>query len=748
MVQPWHDAGSVPRARRLSRLVLITTILGLLGGAVAAAPVTAGSAGSPQTPAGIGDGPHVVMDESNGPLVPGVAEGGTVTPLLHPVNHFGANLSDGSTPAAGSGSGGGSAGSDIIASTEAGSTGGGPEVLGFIQSGEVMDGDWQTDLQFNLLSTIAYDAIDVNPDGSLIETNAGWQGWTSQQATNLFNAAHTAGDRVVATFAYLCPSAACDSGMGELLNSSTYETTFIQNVVSQVTQRGVDGVNIDFEPDTGLGSDSAQFTALMSELKSALPSGDELSVDTYASAYQGGEMWNISSLAPVVSAIDVMTYGLYGSTADAQPNDPLAGPYPYTDTMVVSGYLAEMPAAELLLGIPYYGVTYSTTSQAFDAPMVPGYANVTDPYYSAIVSELATCELPDLTQSYDTTSQTAWASWSEPLGTGSSCTSYNEGTYRELYYDSTQSLEARYQLVDTDRLRGIGIWALGMDSGSTDYWNAIAGGFDDGGGYTLDAYGGVHPIGDSPPVAATGYWPGWTIARAIQMNPCDTSGQISGWVMDGFGGLHPFAAAGTPMPAVPYTTGYWPGWSIANDFVAFCISVAGVQHAAGCVLDGFGGLHAWADSSSVIGDVPCNSTGYWPGWDIATKVTVVPGTDDGYVMDGFGGLHPFNGAPAVTPSGYWPGWPIATGVVATANGGYTVDGFGGIHPFGSAPALTPTGYWPGWDIVTGIAMASGGAGAYTLDGFGGVHPAGGAPSLTVSGYWPGWDIAIDLVTAP
>ena len=133
------------------------------------------------------------------------------------------------------------------------------------------------------------------------------------------------------------------------------------------------------------------------------------------------------------------------------------------------------------------------------------------------------------------------------------------------------------------------------------------------------------------------------------MNPCDTAGQYSGWVMDGFGGLHPFAAAGTPMPAVPDTTGYWPGWTIANDFVAFCITVGGVQHAAGCVLDGFGGLHPWADSSAVIGDVSCNGTGYWPGWDIATKIAVIPGTDQGYVMDGFGGLHPFNGAPLLQP---------------------------------------------------------------------------------------------------
>jgi hypothetical protein len=269
-----------------------------------------------------------------------------------------------------------------------------------------------------------------------------------------------------------------------------------------------------------------------------------------------------------------------------------------------------------------------------------------------------------------------------------------------------------------------------------------------GGGYTLDAYGGVHNFGDAPPVTITGYWSGWQIATSIVMDPCDSTGQYSGWVMDGFGGLHPFAAGGTPMPAIPDITGYWPGWAIANDVAAFCITVGGVQHAAGCVLDGFGGLHPWADSSAVIGDVPCTGTGYWPNWDIATKITVIPGTDEGYVMDGFGGLHPFNGAPYYAPSGYWPGWTIARGIVATAGGGYTVDGFGGIHAFGNAPAITPGGYWPNWDIVRGIAMASGGTGAYTLDGFGGIHAAGGAPPFFPSGYFPNQAVVIEIVSTP
>jgi hypothetical protein len=288
------------------------------------------------------------------------------------------------------------------------------------------------------------------------------------------------------------------------------------------------------------------------------------------------------------------------------------------------------------------------------------------------------------------------------------------------------------------------------DGGSTSNTSAYT--VDWAGGYTLNAFGDIAPFGDSPLVTATGYF-NFKIAKALVLDPCDSSGDISGWVLDGYGGLHPFADMSTPMPATPTISAYWPGWDIANAVATFCVTVtvggAPQPHAEGCVLDGYGGLHPWADSSAV--PLPaCNDSGYWPGQDIATKITVIPGTDEGYVMDVYGGVHPCNGAPYDSVSAYWPGWNIARGIVATANGGYVVDAYGGIHPFGNAPWFPVAAYWPGWDIVRGIAVAYGGAGIYTLDGYGGVHPAGGAPYLAVSalGYWPGVNFVRDIVTAP
>jgi len=81
------------------------------------------------------------------------------------------------------------------------------------------------------------------------------------------------------------------------------------------------------------------------------------------------------------------------------------------------------------------------------------------------------------------------------------------------------------------------------------------------------------------------------------------------------------------------------------------------------------------------------------------------------VLDGYGGLHPFNGAPALAAPAYWPGWDIARalwllpGSTLSAPAGYVLDGYGGMHPFGGAPAIASAGSWPGSDLAHNLSGA-------------------------------------------
>ena len=226
----------------------------------------------------------------------------------------------------------------------------------------------------------------------------------------------------------------------------------------------------------------------------------------------------------------------------------------------------------------------------------------------------------------------------------------------------------------------------------------------------LDGFGGIHgyrvtsPL--TPPPVDGGYF-GWNIARGLALSPSGT-----GYMLDGWGALHPVQIRGGGFPsgaafnATVTGLGYWLGWDIARDVVVM------PDGTGGYVLDGWGGLHTFGLGSGTA--PPAASAGYWYGWDIARGLALLPDGTGGYVLDGWGGLHPFaignHPAPPAASAGYWNGWDIARGVsiMPDGTGGYVLDGFGGLHPFaiGShpAPPAATAGYWNGWDIARGTTL--------------------------------------------
>lgn len=334
-------------------------------------------------------------------------------------------------------------------------------------------------------------------------------------------------------------------------------------------------------------------------------------------------------------------------------------------------------------------------------------------------------------QVYDTTLNQGWFDLASVAASGGAASATADGYPGHMYQFRARAHSAG---------GGMSVWS---SLATTQVSSTATRSLPFNGLYTLDGWGGVHSD-NSPPLAASASWPGWSIARAAKAMPGPTAPQ-SGAVLDGWGGLHSYGA-----PITIAITAYWQGWDIARDF-AFLPNGTG-----GLVLDGYGGLHAFHVNGNTAA-ITVRGGAYWGGWDIARKVVIFADGTGGYVMDGWGGLHPFgiNGPPPVTgvaATGYWPGWSIAREVVLVpgdgGHAGYVLDGYGGLSPFhatndGSTMAASIlTTYWSGWDIARGVWLLPGSATAgYTLDGFGGLHPFGGARSLVNRPYWPGWDIA-------
>jgi outer membrane protein assembly factor BamB len=270
------------------------------------------------------------------------------------------------------------------------------------------------------------------------------------------------------------------------------------------------------------------------------------------------------------------------------------------------------------------------------------------------------------------------------------------------------------------------------------------------GGYQLDGFGGLHPYcGAAAITFQQGYWQGWDIAKGVAQR----GDSRSGYVLDGYGGVHEFAAGvASPPHWGDFTHAYWPGWNIARGIALDPCDSSGNS---GYVVDGYGGVHEFGTYGSGLPPHFADSShAYWPGWDIARGIVMNPctggaGTEGGYVLDGYGGVHAFGTASPVSDAShaYWPGWDIARAAASTgAGGGYVMDGYGGVHPFGTETHAVPDGshaYWPGWNIARAIVSTGPGQG-YTMDGYGGLHQFGAARVPSGGMYWPGWDIARGL----
>jgi hypothetical protein len=267
--------------------------------------------------------------------------------------------------------------------------------------------------------------------------------------------------------------------------------------------------------------------------------------------------------------------------------------------------------------------------------------------------------------------------------------------------------------------------------------------------------------GDTPgpvTIALTGQTSHLSVTLHFIITPGLRAVTVSGFVVDGLGGLNAF---GAPLPNAVIGAPYWPRWDIARG------AALTASNAGGFVLDGWGGLHPFTQTG---GPAAPSASGapYWRGWDIARGVALLPNGTGGFVLDGWGGLHPFgvNGqaAPTVTAGTgpYWRGWDIARGValLPSGTGGYVLDALGGVHPFGvngsaAAAAAVFAPYWPAWNIARGIAVIHDGTGGFVVDGYGALHGFDiGTGQTTVpqnpgnGPYWPNRDIARGITVVP
>ncbi|HXA29158.1 MAG TPA: glycosyl hydrolase family 18 protein [Candidatus Angelobacter sp.] len=311
------------------------------------------------------------------------------------------------------------------------------------------------------LSSIAYFGVTIDGNGNTV-TDEAWPTWPGQQLSDMVNAAHRAGVKVLVTVRNF------DNGeMFSMLGDQTHFHTAVQTATDLMRMRNLDGVVIDFEgSDPGLAPGFVQYAGQVRASIHAVNPNAQLVVATYAGAASGGGgMYDVGALAQNSDALFVMAYDMAGGNdpAHAVSNAPLTGGR-YNDTDVVNQYLAKAPADKLILGVPYYGDKWSVSSPDPNAAITDGPAPST---YSQMLSDFGCAQRLTVHQN----DATPWATWYSPPG-GDPCGA-NLGAWREVYFETPASLGAKYDLVNRANLLGTGMWALGFDAGHGELWDTL-----------------------------------------------------------------------------------------------------------------------------------------------------------------------------------------------------------------------------------------------------------------------------------
>lgn len=151
--------------------------------------------------------------------------------------------------------------------------------------------------------------------------------------------------------------------------SSTLRETLAANLSSFITEKGYDGVDIDWEYPNA--PDRDHLVKLMGDIRHLLPSPRYvISLDVPP---WGGPGWGFPQLQRTVDAFNIMTYDYAGPwTDDGQINSPIfpdpKNPDPQGSVkQALDALLKHLPASQISIGSPFYGYWYKNVKKLWGA---------------------------------------------------------------------------------------------------------------------------------------------------------------------------------------------------------------------------------------------------------------------------------------------------------------------------------------------------------------------------------------------
>jgi spore germination protein YaaH len=301
-------------------------------------------------------------------------------------------------------------------------------------------------MDIGAISTVVYFGLTATADGRIATSNADARVWRSGAVDELIARAHGAMSKVVFTLGRFSWTASETAASRTLLASSTSRAALARATADEVVRRGIDGVNVDFEP-IPIGQ-AANFSDFVHRLRVELDAhrrGLQLTVDLVGHF----DSYDVPGLVPSVDAIYLMGYHYAGWWSSvAMSTAPMGGPR-YDVAETVAALRRWVPSAKLIVGFPYYGHLWPTKSGLVHARTTGRGSDLQQPQAAALAAAHGL--------RYDPVEQVAWSAWQ--TRDCAACPLH----WVQVYYDDVQADTYKWAWIKAQGLLGTGIWTIGFE---------------------------------------------------------------------------------------------------------------------------------------------------------------------------------------------------------------------------------------------------------------------------------------------
>lgn len=247
----------------------------------------------------------------------------------------------------------------------------------------------------------------------------------------------------------------------EVLTYTSRRENLINNLISAAIQYNLDGINVDFESlDPAVGDSYIQFIRELS-LKCA-NNGIVLSVDNYSpTAYTA--FYNRSEQAVFADYVILMGYDEHYVGSEEAGSVASIG----FVRQGVADTLQEVPADQLILGMPFYTRVWSETPVSEDGAAISDAEGASDSY--------TLFELDCYSASMKETQNLISANGAVPVWSDD-CAQYyveyiNGGVTYKIWVEDSASLEEKLKVLQENQLAGGAFWKLTLEDPTV--WDTI-----------------------------------------------------------------------------------------------------------------------------------------------------------------------------------------------------------------------------------------------------------------------------------